>query len=157
MQTHNITAHSANKTRKRVGRGGGRGKTSGRGMKGQNARTGNSKRPEMRDVIKKIPKLANLVKNCRSKGVLQNKHHSWDTLYNAYIFSFVILYQPFLFLFQPLHAWSRSACYLWLLQQRGSCRLPRIWQDAGDQLEPCLNPPTDMSKSHRNKGQCSNE
>jgi len=39
-----------------VGRGGKRGKTSGRGTKGQNARAGHKKRPEIRDVIKKIPK-----------------------------------------------------------------------------------------------------
>ena len=40
-----------------VGRGGKRGKTSGRGTKGQNARAGRKKRPEMRDFIKRIPKL----------------------------------------------------------------------------------------------------
>ena len=40
----------------RVGKGGKRGKTSGKGTKGQKARTGNSTRPEMRDIIKKLPK-----------------------------------------------------------------------------------------------------
>lgn len=40
----------------RVGRGGKRGKTSGRGTKGQNARAGHKKRPELRDIIKKLPK-----------------------------------------------------------------------------------------------------
>ena len=40
----------------RIGKGGKRGKTSGRGMKGQKARAGNSTRPEMRDIIKKLPK-----------------------------------------------------------------------------------------------------
>jgi len=40
----------------RIGKGGKRGKTSGKGMKGQKARTGNSTRPEMRDIIKKLPK-----------------------------------------------------------------------------------------------------
>jgi len=40
-----------------VGRGGKRGKTSGRGTKGQNARAGHKKRPEVRDAIKKLPKL----------------------------------------------------------------------------------------------------
>ncbi len=40
-----------------VGRGGKRGKTAGRGTKGQSARAGNKKRPEMRDFIKRIPKL----------------------------------------------------------------------------------------------------
>jgi large subunit ribosomal protein L15 len=49
-----------------VGRGGKRGKTSGRGGKGQTARAGNKKRPELRDFIKRIPKL-------RGRGVNQNK------------------------------------------------------------------------------------
>ncbi len=40
-----------------VGRGGKRGKTSGRGGKGQTARAGNKKRPELRDFIKRVPKL----------------------------------------------------------------------------------------------------
>lgn len=46
-----------NKSKKLVGRGGTRGKTSGRGTKGQNARAGHKKRPEIRDMIKKLPKL----------------------------------------------------------------------------------------------------
>ncbi len=49
-----------------VGRGGKRGKTSGRGGKGQSARAGNKRRPEWRDIIKKLPKL-------RGRGVSQNK------------------------------------------------------------------------------------
>lgn len=40
-----------------VGRGGTRGKTSGRGGKGQTARAGHNTRPEIRDFIKRIPKL----------------------------------------------------------------------------------------------------
>ena len=44
------------KQSRRVGRGGKRGKTSGRGGKGQTARAGNKRRPEWRDIIKKIPK-----------------------------------------------------------------------------------------------------
>ncbi len=39
------------------GRGGKRGKTAGRGTKGQNARAGRKFRPVMRDAIKKLPKL----------------------------------------------------------------------------------------------------
>ncbi len=57
MQLHDLKASSARKESKRIGRGGKRGKTSGRGGKGQTARTGNSTRPEMRDFIKKLPKL----------------------------------------------------------------------------------------------------
>jgi len=40
-----------------VGRGGKHAKTSGRGGKGQTARAGNKRRPELRDIIKKLPKL----------------------------------------------------------------------------------------------------
>lgn len=47
----------------RVGRGSKRGKTSGRGTKGQNARAGRKKRPELRDIIKKLPKRRGYGKN----------------------------------------------------------------------------------------------
>lgn len=47
----------------RVGRGGKRGKTAGRGMKGQKARAGHRIRPEIRDIIKKLPKLRGRGKN----------------------------------------------------------------------------------------------
>ncbi len=50
-------------SRQRVGRGSKRGKTSGRGTKGQNARAGNKKRPELRDIIKKLPKRRGYGKN----------------------------------------------------------------------------------------------
>lgn len=39
-----------------MGRGGGRGKTSGRGTKGQKARAGHSIRPDIREQLKKLPK-----------------------------------------------------------------------------------------------------
>jgi len=57
MQLHEIKPKTKNRKAKQVGRGGRRGKTSGRGTKGQNARAGRKKRPEMRDIIKKLPKL----------------------------------------------------------------------------------------------------
>lgn len=56
MQMHEIKRENRNKAKKTVGRGGKRGYTSGRGAKGQNARAGNKKRPEIRDFIKKFPK-----------------------------------------------------------------------------------------------------
>lgn len=46
-----------------VGRGGKRGKTAGRGTKGQKARAGHRMRPELRDIIKKIPKKRGYGKN----------------------------------------------------------------------------------------------
>lgn len=56
MQTHNVKSKTKRAVSRRVGRGGKRGKTAGRGTKGQNARAGRKKRPEMRDTIKKLPK-----------------------------------------------------------------------------------------------------
>ncbi len=52
-----------NKKSKLVGRGGVRGKTSGRGTKGQKARAGHRIRPHIRDIIKKLPKLRGRGKN----------------------------------------------------------------------------------------------
>lgn len=63
MQFHNLKKNKANRKAKQVGRGGTRGKTSGRGTKGQNARAGRKKRPEMRDLIKRLPKLRGRGKN----------------------------------------------------------------------------------------------
>jgi len=57
MQFHELKREHPNKKEKLVGRGGTRGKTAGRGGKGQTARAGNKKRPQMRDIIKKLPKL----------------------------------------------------------------------------------------------------
>lgn len=69
MQFHTLKPRTKNKKSRQVGRGGKRGKTSGRGTKGQNARAGRKKRPEMRDIIKRIPKL-------RGRGVnsLKSRH-----------------------------------------------------------------------------------
>jgi large subunit ribosomal protein L15 len=57
MQLHTLKRQHPNRKAKQVGRGGTRGKTSGRGGKGQTARAGNKRRPQMRDIIKKLPKL----------------------------------------------------------------------------------------------------
>lgn len=57
MQIHQVKPHSKRKKKVQVGRGGKRGKTSGRGTKGQKARAGHKIRPEIRDVIKTLPKL----------------------------------------------------------------------------------------------------
>lgn len=63
MQTNTLKAATPRTKSVRVGRGGKRGKTSGRGTKGQNARAGHKKRPEMRDIIKKLPKRRGYGKN----------------------------------------------------------------------------------------------
>lgn len=63
MQSNTLAPKTARTTTPRIGRGGKRGKTSGRGTKGQNARSGHRKRPEMRDLLKKLPKLRGHGKN----------------------------------------------------------------------------------------------
>jgi len=65
MQIHEVKTRIIRKAKKVVGRGGKRGKTSGRGTKGQNARAGHKNRPPMRDIIKKLPKR-------RGEGVSRN-------------------------------------------------------------------------------------
>lgn len=57
MQYHNLKRKTENKKSRQFGRGGKRGKTAGRGTKGQKARAGHKIRPEIRDAIKKLPKL----------------------------------------------------------------------------------------------------
>lgn len=57
MQIHEIVRKTPNKKKRYVARGGKRGKTAGRGTKGQKARAGHKIRPEIRDVIKRLPKL----------------------------------------------------------------------------------------------------
>jgi len=56
MELHSLKRAHPHKQSRRVGRGGKRGKTAGRGTKGQKARAGHRIRPEMRDIIKKFPK-----------------------------------------------------------------------------------------------------
>ncbi|MCR4334606.1 MAG: uL15 family ribosomal protein [Patescibacteria group bacterium] len=75
MQLHNIKRVHPNKKSISVGRGGTRGKTSGRGTKGQNSRAGHKKRPEIRDFIKRIPK---------RRGYGKNRSHTVDSSVISY-------------------------------------------------------------------------
>lgn len=68
MELNSIQS-KAKKSRKRIARGGKRGKTAGRGTKGQKSRAGRKIRPAERDLIKKLPKL----RGYRFKS-LKNKH-----------------------------------------------------------------------------------
>ncbi len=56
MQLNTLKSSTKRNVPEPVGRGGKRGKTSGRGGKGQTARAGHKIRPEVRDLIKKLPK-----------------------------------------------------------------------------------------------------
>lgn len=72
MQLHELKREHPNKKKKTVGRGGLRGKTSGKGHKGQKARAGGTPRPDIREAIKRIPKLRGHGKN-RARTVNPNK------------------------------------------------------------------------------------
>jgi large subunit ribosomal protein L15 len=63
MQLNDLKRKTKNPKRKDVGRGGKRGKTSGRGAKGQGQHGSHGLRPQMRDIIKKFPKLRGHGKN----------------------------------------------------------------------------------------------
>jgi large subunit ribosomal protein L15 len=68
MQLNTLTPRHPKDRNAPVGRGGKRGKTSGRGGKGQTARAGHKIRPEIRDLIKKLPKRRGYGRN-RSRTV----------------------------------------------------------------------------------------
>lgn len=73
MQINNVKRITKNRKTAVVGRGGKRGKTSGRGGKGQTARAGHKIRPEWRDIIKKMPKLRGYAfKSIQNKYVIVN-------------------------------------------------------------------------------------
>jgi len=63
MQLHELKPKTPQMKGRYVGRGGKRGKTAGRGTKGQKARAGAKFRPEIRDIIKRLPKLRGRGKN----------------------------------------------------------------------------------------------
>ncbi|MDO8492016.1 MAG: uL15m family ribosomal protein [bacterium] len=92
MQTHQLKRSHKNYKAARVGRGGKRGKTSGRGTKGQLARSGHKLRPQLRDTIKKIPKLRgrgrNFLKSRQKIALVVNvglldKHFNADETVNV--------------------------------------------------------------------------
>lgn len=72
MQIHELKTKKRISPKKKVGRGGKRGKTSGKGTKGQKSRAGRRIRPEIKDMIKKMPKLRGHGKN-RSRSVNSDK------------------------------------------------------------------------------------
>lgn len=72
MQLNTLAPRTKNRKNPPVGRGGKRGKTSGKGGKGQTARAGHKIRPEVRDLIKKLPKRRGHGKN-RARTVRSNR------------------------------------------------------------------------------------
>lgn len=67
MQIHTFSAKTSLKSKKRVGRGGKRGTTSGKGQKGQGSRAGRKKRPAERDILSKFPKFRG-IGNAANRG-----------------------------------------------------------------------------------------
>lgn len=76
MQINELKRKNKNKAPKLLGRGGKHAKTSGRGGKGQTARAGNKRRPEMRDIIKKLPKLRGYRFNSFAKDIVVSKEQA---------------------------------------------------------------------------------
>lgn len=68
MQLHELWPfHSLYAKKTRVGRGGKRGTTSGKGQKGQKSRSGRRIRPAERDLIIRIPKLRGFAQEARRR------------------------------------------------------------------------------------------
>ena len=75
MQLHDLKPKTKLKIHRRVGRGGKRGTTSGRGTKGMGARAGAKYRPPEREILKKIPKLRGYkFKSFQNKPSVINLH-----------------------------------------------------------------------------------
>jgi large subunit ribosomal protein L15 len=77
MQLHQLKPIHKSKKPKRIGRGGKKGKYSGRGIKGQRTRAGRKLKPVIREIIKKYPKLRGYrfkskIKNQKLKIVIVN-------------------------------------------------------------------------------------
>lgn len=74
MELKNIRYATKMRKARRVGRGGKRGNYSGRGMKGQKSRAGAKIYPQIRDLIKRIPKLKGIgfVRPLRRKPAIVN-------------------------------------------------------------------------------------
>ncbi len=84
MQLHELKTKTKRRRSRQVGRGGKRGTTAGRGTKGQKARSGHSIRPELRDLIKKLPKQRGRGKNSNKSIVADKKPISLVALERAF-------------------------------------------------------------------------
>jgi len=82
MQLHQLQANHPNLAKKRIGRGGKRGTTSGRGTKGQHSRAGRRIRPAERDFIQRLPKLrgigniATVAKKAKGLALRRKEHRA---------------------------------------------------------------------------------
>ncbi len=74
MNLHSLQTKTQRSMSNRIGRGGKRGKTSGRGVKGQRAHGDHGVRPDLRDAIKKLPKRRGYGKNRARTHVYRLSH-----------------------------------------------------------------------------------
>ena len=70
MQLHQLKAKYKGAEKKRIGRGGKKGFTSGKGSKGQRARAGRRYKPIIREIIKRYPKLRGYKAQNRPKFIV---------------------------------------------------------------------------------------
>ena len=85
MQLHDFTKISGKRDKvQRVGRGGKRGITSGRGQKGQKSRAGHKIRPAVRDLINRLPKKRGFAHKPTSDDVLVITLESLQTKFKKY-------------------------------------------------------------------------
>ena len=70
MQIHQLKPKHKLKKKKRVGRGGKKGTYSGKGNKGQRSRAGRKFAPNIREIIKRYPKLRGYKFNKREKNLV---------------------------------------------------------------------------------------
>lgn len=69
MQLHELQPTHRQRKRRRVGRGGKKGTYSGRGGKGQTARTGYRRQPRVRELLKKYPKLRGYKRTAHASSI----------------------------------------------------------------------------------------
>ena len=72
MQVHELQPIHKQRKRRRIGRGGKKGTYSGRGGKGQTARTGYRVAPRVRELLKKYPKLRGYKRNAKTNVITVN-------------------------------------------------------------------------------------
>ncbi|MDD5033017.1 MAG: 50S ribosomal protein L15 [Candidatus Pacebacteria bacterium] len=83
MQIHELKPKIKVKKKKRVGRGGKRGTYSGKGSKGQKSRAGRRIRPQIRDIIKRLPKKRGYRFNSFKKEIATVNIGDIDKKFNA--------------------------------------------------------------------------
>ncbi len=83
MQLHNLKPVHMRKLKKRIGRGGKKGRYCGKGIKGQKSRAGRKMQPIIRELIKKYPKLRGYRQEVRKKLQTQVNLSSLEKIFKS--------------------------------------------------------------------------